>query len=141
MTADQLRDVEHELNLTLPKFYAAFMLEYPQDLNDTVIQIGDSPQIPADWEFIGSSERLIEVNRFVREPEVEWLEDGGPWPDDQFVIGEDIGGDYFSVNLSGTSEAVLMFDHETGGFEPCAASLSAHAQRVIAEYSRYNANR
>jgi hypothetical protein len=153
MTLDHLHDVERELNVTLPAPYVAYMRSYPLVLNETVIYIGDSPQTPAQWEFIGTRERLIELNRYVREPGVEWLEDGSPWPDTHFAIGEDIGGDCFSIRLAGVGagvgadwdysagKSVFTFDHETGRFEPRASSLEAYARQVLAEYARYQRRR
>jgi hypothetical protein len=64
-------------------------------------------------------DRLIQLNRDVRQPGVPYLGDtGGPWPNEHVVIGEDQSGNYWSVVTSdqttSVSTAVWFFDHETG---------------------------
>jgi hypothetical protein len=141
VTEDELRHLEQRFGITLPDPYKAFMLEFPTVLLETRILVGDQPQTPAQWEFLGSVERLLEVNRFVREePDIEWLEDGGAWPEDKFVIGEDIGGDYFALDLCADG-AVLRFDHENGTLEPLEPTLQAYTTRVLREYAEYNQRR
>ena len=141
MTAQDVQLVEESLGLTLPAFYASFMLEYPAELSETVIRLGDSPESPSGWEILGAAHRVVAINRSVREPGVEWTADGGPWPGDQLAIGEDVGGDYFSVDLTGASRAVFRFDHETGAFEEFAPSLEVFAQVVVLQYMEYNRRR
>jgi SMI1-KNR4 cell-wall len=138
MTNGQLQSIESTLGLKLPDFYRTFMLAFPGDLEQTTIHIGSSPQTPAEWECLGTEQRLIEINQFVQDPEIEWLADGGPWPINKFAIGEDIGGDYFAIDLIGSQE-VFCYDHENGEFVVCAASLQAHANQILDQYRAFNA--
>jgi SMI1-KNR4 cell-wall len=137
MTTDQLQSIESTLELKLPEFYRRFMLAFPGELEHTTILVGSSPQTPAEWECLGTAQRLIETNQFVRDPEIEWLADGGPWPANKFAIGEDIGGDYFAIELIGGQE-VFCYDHENGEFVVCAASLRVHADQVLDQYRAFD---
>ena len=40
-----------------------------------------------------------------------------PWPDDQWIIGEDGAGGYFVISKEGSYEGVQFFDHEWWRFE------------------------
>ncbi len=137
MTLDELRRVEKTLGLTLPFTYKAFMLEFPTALLETGYGSGNGGYIPAEWEFLGSAEQLIENNCFVRNEneEIEWMSDGSPWPADKFVIGLDIGGDYFAIDLSGEG-GVFRYCHEDGSLEPLEPTLHDYMQRVLQNYAK-----
>jgi hypothetical protein len=136
LTLTALQSLEATLGIKLPEFYTKFMQNYPSTLRDTTLYIGGSPQTPAQWEFASLVEKLLELNIFFRESEIEWTE-AGPWPT-LFVIGEDIGGDYFAISLADNTSEVFCFEHEDGRFVTRTPSLDDDAHQILQEYRNYN---
>ena len=65
-------------------------------------------------------DRLIELNRRVRRPGTLWIgPNGGPWPEDHVVIGEDQCGNYWSVLRVDRhrNKSVWFLNHELATLE------------------------
>lgn len=88
-------------------------LGYP--LPKQMLEIGSAPP------FLESDvDRLIELNRRVRKPGTKWIgPDGDPWPEDHVVIGDDEGGNYWSVLRVDRhrNKSVWFYDHDVATLE------------------------
>jgi hypothetical protein len=137
--------IEQRLGLTLPAAYRALLLAYPQRLHDTKLDLGWAQEPISERKLYGDAERVIAENLDVRQPGTPWVgEEGGPWPRRMFVIGDDQCGNYWCLDLDGGGDAVWFYNHEVGGFEPCARSLAEYVEntvRDVQEFNRDKANR
>jgi hypothetical protein len=139
MTEADLASVEIQLGVTLPEHYRRFMLEYPQTLIDTKLDLGWIREAPADRQFYNNPARLVELNRDVRLPGTPWVgEAGDPWPDNFFVIGDDQCGNYWSVDLQTADPGVWFYDHEIGAFERQHESLQDFGESLLKEIAEFN---
>jgi hypothetical protein len=106
--------------------------------------------LPPEFATLGSMspylesdiDRLIFLNRDVREPGTPWIgEEGGPWPDEHIVIGENQCGDYWSVIRSerppteeSGSMPVYFLDHEVGTLTEAHPSLESFLAEIRETY-------
>src|ERR1700730_12980334 len=98
MTETDVNAVESALGVVLPDYYRRFVLEYPQPLMETKLDLGWVQEAPADRQLYNNRARLIELNKDVRLPGTPWVgEAGDPWPDRYFVIGDDQCSNYWCV--------------------------------------------
>src|SRR5437016_1018735 len=72
MTEADIVTVETRLGLTLPEHYRRFLMEYPQTLIDTKLDLGWVQEAPADRQLYNNAARLAELNRDVRLPGTPW---------------------------------------------------------------------
>jgi hypothetical protein len=116
-TARESRPTNWLVNAPLPEFYKRFMLAYPQSLLKAKPK-GWAPI--TDWEFANNPDRIIEMNRYVREQEDGYFLEEGPWPDKFFVIGEEEGGagNYYAIDRHSGDETVYWFYHGDGEIAP-----------------------
>ncbi len=52
------------------------------------------------------------LNQQVRSCSAEWLPNQLSWPDDDWIVGEDGAGNYYTVSKSGDYCGVRFYDHE-----------------------------
>jgi hypothetical protein len=86
--------VEKRLGTEMPNAYREFQLNYPEQLIESKFN---------NEYFTNDSSYLIEMNESFR---------GGGLPKDYLVIGNDIGGNYFFININGSDSSVYYLDHE-----------------------------
>ncbi|MER2999589.1 SMI1/KNR4 family protein [Pontibacter populi] len=99
MNQEELSEIEESLGISLPRYYKDFQIQYPDELkaaNFNEVYFSEDPKY------------LVEINQF-------WKSMG--LPSQFFAIGNDIGGNYFFINLSNNKEIVYYFDHEEAGEE------------------------
>jgi hypothetical protein len=129
MTKSDLDTIESALKFPLPGFYKQFMQAYPPSL------VEKQPawlKPVTEWEFADNPQRIIELNRFVRAQKDGCFVDGGPWPDDYFVIGAEEEQNYFAISRSSDGkETVYFWSHEDGEFHPIAESLAEFVEWLI----------
>ncbi len=128
MTDTDLDRIELALALTLPTSYRRFMLHYPRWLLAKQPAWSDVER----WELANDPERVIRFNESVRGCEPGEFFDDRPWPTHYFVIGSERNQNWFFLDLSGGSDAVLLFHHEEGEVRREAASLAEFPAALIA---------
>jgi SMI1 / KNR4 family (SUKH-1) len=139
MTEADVAALEGSLGVVLPDHYRRFLLNYPQPLIDTKLDLGWAQEAPADRQLANSGPRLIALNRDVRLPGTPWVgEAGEPWPDNYFVIGDDQCGNYWCVDLRTADPGVWFYNHEVADFERQHGSLPEFAQALLAEIGEFN---
>jgi hypothetical protein len=142
MTEAEVAAVETELGVRLPRHYRRFLLEYPQALIDTKLDLGWVQEAPADRQLYNKAARLVALNRDVRLPGTPWVgEAGDPWPNNYFVIGDDQCGNYWCVDLQTADTGVWFYDHEIAAFERQYDSLADFGESSLAEIVVFNRER
>jgi SMI1-KNR4 cell-wall len=131
--------LETELGVVLPGHYRDFLRNYPQTLIDARLNLGWSKESPTDRQLNNNPHKLVELNKNVRLPGTPWVgEDGEPWPDNYFVIGDDQCGNYYSVDLNSAEPGVWFYDHEVGEFYLYADSLEEFTEFLLEEIESLN---
>lgn len=104
----RLKDV---LGRPVPKIYLDLMRSLRPKLLAQLTEFGADEEQP----LFRDVETVIRENQLAREEDI-WTEEG-PWPDDQLMIGAEIGGDKFSLRVSDRPPAVYRLNHEIAEFE------------------------
>jgi hypothetical protein len=108
--------------------FARFETELGYPLPKQMLELGSLPP-----HLEGDVDRLIELNRLVREPGTPWIgEAGEPWPEDHVVIGEDQCGNYWSVLRVDLhrNKSVWFYDHEIGTMERQYKNVGAFLEDI-----------
>ena len=107
----------------LSLFHQATGLRLPQEITEID---------PIDPLLELDVQRLIQINLDVRRPGGSWIgSEGGPWPDEHVVIGEDGCGDFFTVkyaegfspSLPHADTMVWRYNHDWGRMEEFCKNL------------------
>jgi hypothetical protein len=151
MNKSDFRAIERALGFHLPEFYKEFMPIYDREL-----LLGEQPDwLPpvTEWEFAERPERVIELNRQVRNNPPADLIGDGEWPDQYFIIGREDLQDYFVtrqpappaphgqarrgsglvcnymvVNRMDEDETVFLRSRVDGAFHLIATSLESYCE-------------
>jgi hypothetical protein len=141
MIESDITQIEAELALPLPSDYRKFLLDYPQALIDTKLDLGWMQEAPADRQLYNNPTRLIQLNQDVRAPGTPWVGESGAWPDQYFVIGDDQCGNYWCIDRQGLDPAIWFYDHEVGAFERHHDSLTQFEAYLLVYIAEFNADR
>ena len=98
MTANDLAEIEAALGWHLPRRYRELMLRYPFTAGDENAAIA----LSSDAREIRAMNAEMRTGEFRAE-----------WSEGRFAIGSSPVGDTFFQDLTGTSPAVFVWDHET----------------------------
>jgi hypothetical protein len=125
--------IERALGFALPAHYKRVMLAYPQSL------LAAKPKGWApitEWEFADNPQRIIEMNRYVREQGAGYFVEEEQWPDRFFVIGEeaDGAGNYYAIDRLCADETVYWFNHEDGQILPTHTKSLSEFRNWMIEY-------
>jgi hypothetical protein len=137
MHNDEVRGIETEFGITLPRDYVAFMRSYPRVLDETKAIFGPKDHDPISVRyFLKSNDRVVALNREIRE-----ALSAGPvtWPQRFFIIGMTDGGDFYSIDCDAGGSAVSCWNHEEDIFEPIAEDVHAFAEFLIKDVREWNA--
>jgi hypothetical protein len=83
----------------------------------------------SDCEIVANHERLIELNRSVRNPNL-WFFGEHPWPNHFFAIGMDVYGCHYFIDTSGEHPGILFEDTYSWDIERKAESLDELARQI-----------
>jgi hypothetical protein len=138
MTDAELAEIEERLSVALPGAYRAFLLPYPAELIAAKKDFGWKKESPSDKQLVNDAAQLIELNEDVREPGTPWTAEDGPWPTRYFVVGDDLCGNYWCIDLDGPGADVWFYDHDLGDFEPQFSSLDEFAAELLRDVESWN---
>ncbi|MDW7693035.1 SMI1/KNR4 family protein [Flammeovirgaceae bacterium SG7u.111] len=101
MKLEDIRIIEQELGITLPKHYVKYITNFPITLKELKTQIGELLFL------YDNPEQLISTNRFLG------FHGSDKFIKDKLCIGENGGGDYYLIDLCNPfDQKVYFFDHE-----------------------------
>ena len=81
--------------------------------------------LPTDFDHV------VRLNADVRSVEADWAPGHSLWPDDDWIIGEDGAGNYFTVAKTGCYHGVREYHHELKRFEDFQPTIRAYFDYVI----------
>ncbi len=100
MSPEQLAVIENRLEITLPDFYRAVMMNYPFKPVDELDCVEDDLVKEVEW--VVSSNQDLRTEGFF----------GAAWPHSFFAIGHDGFGNYYFLNLKNNDCVIYFADHE-----------------------------
>ncbi|MBB5364229.1 SMI1/KNR4 family protein [Deinococcus humi] len=127
------------LGVHLPHWYTTFLSNPPSELTTTRNSPDKSAQVPADERIFLRPGQIIRFNRDLwSDRETPWMADGRPWPTNYLVIGEDGGGNFAVIDLTGDDERIWWYDHDVseGTVIEIAPNIQSYAHSVVAEFER-----
>lgn len=111
LTRAQAKTLATILGKPLPREYSRLLRAFPDVVSAWAAEHGPDTDSP----LFRDPATVIRENELVRAEDVWTVE--GPWPDDHLVIGAEVGGDKFSLCVTGRPAAVYRLNHETGELE------------------------
>lgn len=139
MAAINVELIEDRLGVKLPNAYRKLLIDYPQSLHDTKLDLGWKQEPISERELYGDAERIICANVDQRRLSTQWFSDDiEPWPDHMLVIGDDQCGNYWCLDLRDSDDRVVFYDHDAGGFQDDSDSLAEYVEKTIREIHESN---
>lgn len=120
MNQDDVKKIEKNTEIKLPEFYKQVLLNYPKELVGTEAE---------DFGLLNDADVIIYENNDVRRNGYF----GEAWPARYFIIGQNGCGDYFVINLNGTTFSVGYACHEKMECIAYAKSLDEFVEKYLAE--------
>lgn len=104
-----INDLQEKLGILLPPWYRSFLEDYPQKLKEARHEDWEGVPV-SDWEFYNDPERLLELNLETRKDDASFIAKGiQPIPPEYFMIGQDLGGGLFMIDIEDPKENVYYF--------------------------------
>jgi hypothetical protein len=139
MTPDDLRKIESTLGLTLPESFQRFMLNYPQELLDASVSLGNDEETyterACEVELVNTADAIIALNK--SDPaEYHYSMRPEDWPPTHLVIGHNQCGDVYGIDTTIENSPVYMGGPHLGEYDEdgVAESLEAFASQLVASY-------
>lgn len=127
--------VEHELKVILPEFYIEYLLEYPRNLEKSIINLGRGNQRLSEVFLINNAYNLLELNNELRAQE--------DWPKYFFAIGWNGANHYYLIDLRALTKEVFCYEsdftpNETfSNFYVYTENLEEFRRMIIAETGEF----
>ena len=128
MSRSSAKQLEHEFNILLHADYRKLLASFPVPL----MKLMSCEEEPTARSVYNDIKTLMSENRFMRNHRPT---SGFVWPGKYFIIGGDLGGNYYCLNAHATTSATYYLFHETGEFTLYARSLSSFIIKVFDEYA------
>jgi hypothetical protein len=120
--------LEHEFKIRLHADYRKLHDSFPVPL----MKLMSCEEEPSARSVYNDLKTLVSENRLMRN---RGPTNGFDWPDKYVIIGGDLGGNYYCLNVHGASSAVYYWFHETGEFSLYARSLASFILKVFQDYA------
>ncbi|MEX0703609.1 MAG: SMI1/KNR4 family protein [Planctomycetales bacterium] len=127
-TIEEIERLEQELGRVLPRNYRQFLSSQSSSVAKGKAAFDSDRAARPERRLHDDIDRLIQWNRSVRSLGKAWTKDGGPWPDEFLVIGENEREDYWALDATGDDGAVFLYDRDTGSFRRRWKSLAEFAE-------------
>lgn len=143
MNETQLKRIEKQLSVTLPDCYRKFLKSPPSILAAALRQ--EEKETPGQTPLFLDLDAIIDANRMMRDPKhPEFFgfgptDDPEPWPEQFFIIGSDVGGNFYCIKpASGTTAVYFWYQGDTV-LKRCAKDLAAFIQQIFKSYGKFAA--
>jgi len=136
MKKGDLRTIEQRMKISLPADYKTLMLGIPKELTSVM----KCEQYDVDKPLYESRATIVKSNEAVRKPSFESdfgfdaRDPRSKWPAKYFIIGGDIGGNFYCIKLARKVNGVFFWHHDSAQFEQCSKSLVSFIEYVFKHY-------
>jgi len=138
MNEKQISSIEKKCGVQLPTGFRQMLLE-PPPLLAALLKF-DAKENPGQTPLFTKPDMIIAVNQAMRDPEHEDYfgfdpnDAGKPWPDRYFIIGSDVGGNFYCIAPStGKSRVYFWYQGDTA-FSRFADNMEGFVKRIFRMY-------
>ena len=143
MNETQLKKIEKQFSVSLPDGYRKFLKSPPSILAAALRQ--DDKETRGQIPLFLDAEYIIDANRLMRDPKHPGFfgfgptDDPVPWPEQFFIIGSDVGGNFYCIKpASGTTAVYFWYQGDTV-LKRCAKDLPTYIRQVFKSYGNFAA--
>ena len=138
MNERDIARIEKATHCCLPSGYRELLLHFPPMLK-AILETG-----PKDArEVFTDTATIVRWNKFFRDPKYEYEDSYGEmrtFPPHHIVIGANLGGDFFHLNVKRKRTAVLFWCHEDGEISTHSKDLSAFIRSIFRSACEFSLN-
>ncbi len=138
MNEKQIASIEKKCGVQLPAGYRQMLLSPPPLL--AALLKHDEKENPGQTPLFTHPGMIVECNQMVRDPDGEEYYEFDPndpdklWPDRYFIIGSDVGGNYYCIAPStGKSRTYFLYQGDTS-FTRFADDMHGFVKRIFRMY-------
>ena len=138
MNEAQIKRIEKQFSVTLPDGYRNFLKAPPGILAAALRQ--ENKETPGQTFLFLDSDDIIDANRMMRDPEHPQFfgfgptDDPEPWPDQYFIVGSDVGGNFYCIKPATGKTAIYFWYQGDTVMRRCAKDLSAFIRLIFKSY-------
>lgn len=143
MNEKQVASIEKAFSISLPRGYRELLKDTPP-LFQAWIQCEEKLN-PCQSPFFMDHRMVIDVNRMMRDPdhpnhfEFDPNDISKPWPQKYFIIGSDVGGNYFCIVPATKTSKVYFWEQGQTGFCKYADNIGGFVKRLFRDYGEVEA--
>lgn len=138
MNEKQVQSIEKRFSISLPHGYRRMLLRPPSHL--AVLLKHDEKENPGQTPFFMDQRLIVGINLMMRDPDdpdyfgFDPNDESKPWPDRYFIIGSDVGGNFYCLAPKTKKSRVYFWYQGDTAFSRFADDMSAFVKRVFRDY-------
>lgn len=143
MNEKQISAIEKEFAIALPNGYRQ-MLKSPPKLFMALLEC-DEAENPGQIPFFTDHRDIVGFNRMMRDPqdpnhfEFDPNDADKPWPDRYFIIGSDVGRNYYCIKPESEKSRVYFWYQGNTAFTKYSDDMAGFVKRIFRMYGELEA--
>lgn len=140
MTENQLASIERRFGCKLPRGYRQLLVSIPGELLALLKWEDNEYKCEEQTCLYRTQRNLVAMNTLVRDSETDEFEfdpnnRDRPWPDRYFVIGGDVGGNFYCVNTQLNRDRVYFWNHGDTRFVRVCDGVPRFIKHLFREFA------
>ena len=138
MNEKQIKTIEKKFSIELPTGYRQMLINPPSYF--AVLLKHDEKDNPGQTPFFTDHDLIIGINQMMRDPDdpeffgFDPNDETKPWPERYFIIGSDIGGNFYCIApKTGKSKVYFWYQGDTA-FSKFSDDMAGFVKRVFKTY-------
>ncbi len=138
MNEKQIKSIEREFSITLPNGYRSMLSSTPPLLLAWLKY--EEKENPGQSPFFVNHKMIIGINQMMRDPEDEEYfefdpnDATKPWPERYFIIGSDVGGNFYCIAPKTKTSRVYFWNQGDTSFPKYADNMASFVKRLFKDY-------
>lgn len=143
MNKTQLKSIEKKCKVALPEWYREFLLSPPSILEAVLNQ--EEKEGPGQSSIFLNHEDIINCNQMMRDTshpehfEFGPSDDPEPWPDQYFIVGSDIGGNFYCIKPESGKSSVHFWYQGNNALERYTKDFAAYVKKIFKDHAQFAA--
>lgn len=144
MNKTQIKSIEKKCKVSLPEYYREFLRSPPSILEAILKQ--EEKEAPGQASIFLDVSYIIDCNQMMRDPnhpehfEYGPSDDPEPWPDQYFIIGSDVGGNFYCIKPESGKSSVYFWYQGDNALKRCAKDLAAYVKQIFRLHADFAAD-
>ena len=138
MNERQIKSIEKEFSITFPNGFRS-ILASPPPLLQAWLQY-EEKENPGQSPLFLNRDLIIGINQMMRDPDdpdffqFDPNDDSKPWPDRYFIIGSDVGGNFYCIAPKTKKSRVYFWYQGDTAFPRYANDMAGFVKRLFKDY-------